>query len=40
MEDESDDDDFSQILWHAIKGYGAPYPGTHRMSLLEARRGR
>jgi DNA-binding beta-propeller fold protein YncE len=39
-EDESDDDDFSQILWHVVKGYDVPYPGPTRMSLLEARRGR
>ncbi|HTE44304.1 MAG TPA: beta-propeller fold lactonase family protein [Gemmatimonadaceae bacterium] len=39
-EDESDDDDFSRILWHVVKGYGAPYPGPTRMSLLEAKRGR
>ncbi|MEP6493924.1 MAG: bifunctional YncE family protein/alkaline phosphatase family protein [bacterium] len=39
-EDESDDDDFSEILWHVVKGYGASYPGATRMSLLEAKRGR
>jgi YVTN family beta-propeller protein len=39
-EDASDDDDFSRILWHAVKGYGTAYPGATRMSLLEARRGR
>ncbi|HTR77786.1 MAG TPA: alkaline phosphatase family protein, partial [Gemmatimonadaceae bacterium] len=38
-EDESDDNDFSQIIWHVVKGWDVPYPGTHRMSLLEARRG-
>ena len=40
VEDASDDDDFSRILWHAVKGYDAPYPGVKRMSLLEAKRGR
>lgn len=40
VEDASDDDDFSEILWHAIKGYDAPYPGPRRMSLLEQKRGR
>lgn len=39
-EDESDDDDFSRILWHAVKGYEKSYPGATRMSLLEAKRGR
>lgn len=39
-EDESDDDDFSQILWHVVKGYGKAYPGPTRMALLEARRGK
>lgn len=39
-EDESDDDDFSQILWHVVKGYDKAYPGATRMSLLEAKRGR
>ena len=39
-EDASDDDDFNRTLWHAVKGYDTPYPGTKRMSLLEARRGR
>jgi hypothetical protein len=38
-EDESDDNDFSQIIWHVVKGWDVPYPGIHRMSLLEARRG-
>lgn len=39
-EDESDDDDFSRIVWHVVKGYDKPYPGATRMSLLETRRGR
>lgn len=39
-EDASDDDDFSEILWHVVKGYDKPYPGPTRMSALEARRGR
>ncbi len=39
-EDESDDDDFSRILWGVVKGYDKPYPGPTRMALLEARRSR
>jgi hypothetical protein len=39
-EDESDDDDFSRILWGVVKGFDKPYPGSTRMGLLEARRGR
>jgi len=39
-EDESDDDDFSRILWGVVKGYDKPYPGATRMALLEARRSR
>ena len=39
-EDESDDDDFSEILWHVVKGYDKPYPGPSRMGMLEVRRGR
>ena len=39
-EDESDDDDFSRILWGVVKGFGKPYPGPTRMGLLEAKRGR
>jgi YVTN family beta-propeller protein len=39
-EDESDDDDFSRILWGVVKGYDKPYPGATRMALLEPRRGR
>jgi hypothetical protein len=40
VEDESDDNDFSQILWHVVKGYDVPYPGPTRMGILETRRGR
>jgi hypothetical protein len=36
VEDRSDDDLFNRILWRSIKGK-APYPGTKRMSALEAR---
>ena len=39
-EDESDDNDFSEILWHVVKGYDRPYPGPTRMGMLEARRGK
>ncbi len=39
-EDESDDDEFSRILWHVVKGYDVPYPGPTRMSALEMTRGR
>jgi YVTN family beta-propeller protein len=39
-EDESEDNDFSEILWHVVKGYDRPYPGPTRMPLLEVRRGR
>jgi hypothetical protein len=35
-EDTSDDDLFNRILWRTIKG-DQPYPGTKRMSALEAR---
>lgn len=40
QEDESDDDDFSRILWGVVKGFDKPYPGATRMALLEARRGK
>ncbi|MDQ6870768.1 MAG: SMP-30/gluconolactonase/LRE family protein [Gemmatimonadota bacterium] len=36
VEDASDDDDFNRILWTTIKG-GTPYPGTRRMSALDAK---
>jgi hypothetical protein len=36
VEDRSNDDLFNRILWKTIKGE-APYPGTRRMSALEAR---
>jgi hypothetical protein len=39
-EDASDDDDFSRILWHAVKGFEKSYPGPTRMSLLETKRSR
>jgi len=38
-EDTSDDDLFNRILWTTIKG-DKPYPGTRRMSTLEAARSR
>jgi len=34
-EDKADEDLFNRILWKAIKG-DRPYPGTRRMSMLEA----
>jgi hypothetical protein len=36
VEDRSNDDLFNRILWRSIKG-NAPYPGTRRMSALEAK---
>jgi YVTN family beta-propeller protein len=38
--DAADMELFNHILWRDIKGEAAPYPGTHRMSALEARRAR
>ena len=38
-EDTSDDDLFNRILWTTIKG-DTPYPGTRRISTLEAARSR
>jgi len=37
--DRSNDDLFNRILWTTIKG-DQPYPGTKRMSALEAKVGR
>jgi YVTN family beta-propeller protein len=36
--DAADMDLFNRVLWMAVKGETAVYPGTHRMSTLEARR--
>lgn len=36
--DAADMDAFNRVLWMAVKGEQVPYPGTHRMSTLEARR--
>ena len=36
VEDTSDDDLFNRILWTTIKG-DTPYPGTRRMSALDAK---
>jgi len=36
--DAADMDAFNRVLWMAVKGEQVPYPGTHRMSALEARR--
>ena len=38
--DAADMDAFNHVLWLAVKGERVPYPGTHRMSTLEARRSR
>jgi phospholipase C len=38
--DAADMDAFNRVLWMAVKGEQAPYPGTHRMSALEVRRSR
>ncbi len=34
--DQADMDLFNRVLWQAIKGDSVPYPGTRRMSALEA----
>ncbi len=39
-EDRADENSFNHILWKAIKGETAPYPGTVRVSGLEWRRAR
>lgn len=39
-EDAADMDLFNRILWTAVRGSHVPYPGTHRMSALEAVRAR
>ena len=39
VEDDADEDLFNRILWRSIKGV-APYPGTRRMSALDAAIGR
>jgi YVTN family beta-propeller protein len=36
--DAADMDLFNRVLWMAVKGEHATYPGTHRMSALEVRR--
>jgi YVTN family beta-propeller protein len=38
--DAADMDLFNRILWEAVKGEVRPYPGSRRMSALEARRSR
>ena len=40
VEDRAEEDAFNRILWLAAKGPTVPYPGTHRMSLLEGIRRR
>jgi hypothetical protein len=39
-EDVADEDLFNRILWRAIKGDEAPYPGSKRMASLEYTRAR
>jgi phosphoesterase family protein len=38
--DAADMDRFNRVLWMAVKGEDAPYPGVHRMAALEAWRSR
>ena len=38
--DRADMDLFNRVLWMAVKGERAPYPGVRRMSALEAWRSR
>ena len=38
--DRADMDLFNRVLWMAVKGEQAPYPGTRRMSALEVWRSR
>nr|MBA3656073.1 hypothetical protein [Gemmatimonadaceae bacterium] len=38
IEDSADEDKFNRVLWSAIKGGRAPYPGPTRMSALEFKR--
>ena len=38
--DKADMDLFNRVLWMAVKGERAPYPGTRRMSALEVWRSR
>jgi DNA-binding beta-propeller fold protein YncE len=40
MADAADMDLLNRVLWMLVKGEGVAYPGTHRMSALEARRSR
>jgi YVTN family beta-propeller protein len=36
--DAADMELFNRVLWMAVKGEDAPYPGTHRVSALDVRR--
>jgi Phosphoesterase family len=38
--DAADMNQFNRVLWMAVKGESVPYPGIHRMSVVEARRSR
>ncbi|HMA40855.1 MAG TPA: hypothetical protein VKP10_12295, partial [Gemmatimonadales bacterium] len=38
--DAADMDLLNRVLWMVVKGEDVPYPGTHRMSALEAWRSR
>jgi len=38
--DRADMDAFNRVLWMAVRGEQSPYPGTRRMSALEAWRSR
>ena len=40
VEDVADEDAFNRVLWRAIRGERAAYPGPTRMSALEFKRGR
>jgi YVTN family beta-propeller protein len=40
FEDIADEDLFNRVLWRTIKGAVTPYPGVHRVPLLELARAR
>lgn len=37
--DAADEALFNEILWRTLKGYGTPFPGPRRMSVLDLERG-
>ena len=37
-EDRADEEQFNELLWHALKGEQIPYPGVRRASVLDLRR--